>query len=165
MRNLSIICSLLLLPLLLTACNDTIFNVARGTGDKLEQAWEWRGARLGDKVSQYRLGKMYCCGGGGDVVHDTATALKWWCRAARQNQKDAMYEIGKLYAGQQELEGSPVVIDYTTAYTYLTLAQKYNHPDAHIFMEKIAPKLSLEDHANVLINIERFPHIACELGR
>ena len=73
------------------------YEFGRGVPEDKDQAYAWykRGAELGEKVCQRKVGYFMTNGVG--TPADPAGAIAWYEKAAAQNEPDALYNLGYAY--------------------------------------------------------------------
>jgi len=95
-------------------------------------------AQAGYANAQYKLGKMFYDGYGGDK--DYKEAIKWFTLAADQDNIDALYMLGCMY-----FEGPGIPLekrDYNIARKYLKSAAEKGHRDARLKLKELEEVVS-----------------------
>ena len=112
-------------------------------------------ASQGDRIAQYRIGKMYYYGQG--VPQDYVEALTWYKKAAERDNADALFSVARMYNS-----GIGVQRDYIEAMKWYRKAAELGHGDSqtHLgLMYYVGMEVS-RDHIEAL----KWLNIASSLG-
>ncbi|MDA1326016.1 MAG: tetratricopeptide repeat protein [Proteobacteria bacterium] len=112
-------------------------------------------ASQGDRIAQYRIGKMYYYGQG--VPQDYAEALNWYKKAAERDNADALFSVARMYNS-----GIGVQRDYIEAMKWYRKAAELGHGDSqtHLGLMYFVGMEVSRDHIEAL----KWLNIASSLG-
>lgn len=157
------ILSFTILPLLLGACVNMVFDSARYATDEAHRGI-WRHlAENGDVEAQYKLGTMLCCGQ--RPKFDNVEALYWWCKAAKSGQRDAQYAAGKMFEKANEYEGTIIPKDDSKAYVLYSVAARNGQIEAAKMKDALILRMQEEDIGQAEAMLEKWPNMECAVPR
>jgi TPR repeat protein len=163
MKKFCSIIAIVAVAFTLTACVETLFNIAR-KGKQIGASEYLKTTALGgDAEAQYNLGKVYCCGDRPE--YDNVEALRWWCMASENGQRDAMMEVGKLYETSHKFKGSIIPRNNVRAFVFYSQAVEHGNDDAKESMIRTEALLSKADKKHASYMMEQWPVVGCEITR
>jgi TPR repeat protein len=117
----------------------SLYYEGKGVTKSYKQAFKWskKAAEQGNVLAQFHLALMYYKGEG--VTQDYKQAFKWCKKAAEQGDSLCQFHIALMYQN-----GQGVAQNYKKSYVWFELAFKNGLPDARMFRDIVAKKLSPE---------------------
>jgi|MEHZ01.5.fsa_nt_MEHZ011567443.1_1 hypothetical protein len=84
-----------------SGCVGVVSESANIAKDRAVASSNMEGAKKGDRVAQYKVGKSYCCSLDDDkeLFYSTEASVAWLCRSARQEYGPAALKLGEIYSG------------------------------------------------------------------
>lgn len=107
---------------------------AYASGDYEAAIDEWQPlAEAGDREAAYGMGMAW------QIMGQPARAVPWYEQAARAGSAEAQVLLGEIYA-----TGAGVPRDLVRAYAWLRLAVAQKHPNAALFLDAVAGRMTAE---------------------
>lgn len=151
---------IILTLLLLSSCVDTTIEKYEEALVEYEKQKIYFKGNRGEIDSQYKAGKLYCCGD--SSKKDPVEALRWYCMAAKNGSSDAMYMVAFIYENASLFSAGSLRQDEVLALTYYKLALDAKNQEAEKNYNKLIEKSTVDKVQQAESLVKMWPKVYCE---